>query len=345
MPKKYSDLSVPERHQKIYNILRLQSSADYALTITDVFEALKKEGIKVSWKTVERDLDRMVITHKLLVTDDKPKSYYSEYNYKPDYQLTLTDSELKTIALALSALREMSDPFQRNLCAKTEAIFQGKLPSNVARDFEGLKSLTIVTPAFRAEAGVGNSEAYKKVLDALKRGLVIKCENHSPYKDEDYHSVQRTFSPLKLNMVGSEQYLIIQDHEDMEIKRVKLCRLHNVTILDQKIDKSLLTKVDNLKASIGGFGGPGVPVQKYVIHCDRLMATLFKEKKIHSSQEITESDGKYTITFEANPSVEIVRHLAGWAKHIHAVEPMDVLLEMQEIWEAGNLLYTKKIAA
>lgn len=335
MPKKLSDHSKSVRQQMIYNILRHHTSEENALSVSEIHNRLIKEDVETCHRTIKRDLEEMSSSHKFLSTENMPVRFYCSDDYEPDYQLTFNESELTTMALALHSLMEMADPFQRKLCERTEAILSSKLPKEIAIDFEKLKSLTIVSPGIRAVAGIESSEGYKHVLKALKEEKVLQCENHSPYKDEEYRKRIRTFSPLKLNMVGSEHYLFAYDHEDQKIKRLKICRLRNIRILDQKISKSHFNNLSDVEASIGGFGGPGEKVIKYVVECDDLMATLFEEKMIHPTQKVLRKNGKCKITFEANPSIEISRYLSGWSKHIQNVEPQEVMDEMKEIWSAG----------
>jgi predicted DNA-binding transcriptional regulator YafY len=334
MPKKLSDLPKHVRQQKIYNILRHITSEDEALSVSEIHHRLTDDDVVTCLKTIKRDLEEMSVSHKFMATETMPARFFCSDEYEPDYQLTFNESELKTIALALQSLKESSDHFQKSLCEKTETILMSKLPREIAIEFEKLKALTIVTPGVRGVVGVEDGEAYKLVLKALTEGKVIECENHSPYKDKAYRKKLRVFSPIKLNMVGSEQYLMAMDHEDKEIKRLKICRMKNVKITSQKVDETILES-KNLESSIGGFGGPNSPVQKYEIHCDELMGILFQEKKIHPSQVVTETKTGFIITFETNPSIEIPRYLAGWAKHIQRIEPASVYDEVKDIWSQG----------
>lgn len=327
MPKKLSDLSKSVRQQKIYNILRHLTDEECALTVTEIHNRLVKDDVDTCHRTIKRDLEEMSLTHKFVSTETTPVRFYCSDEYEPDYQLTFNESELKTMALALRALREVSDSFQKSLCEKTETILLSKLPKEIAIDFERLKSYTIVSPGIRTTAGLENNESYKQVLTALKLEKVIECENHSPYKSASYRTTLRTYSPIKLNLVGGEQYLIVKDHSDQEIKRLKICRMKNVKILDQKIDKDTYLEIEKLTHS--------EDLQKYVIHCDELMFTLFKEKKIHPSQRTSEENGSFTITFQATPSIEISRYLSGWAKHIKQIEPPEVMEEIKDIWSTG----------
>lgn len=336
MPKKFSDTSKEVRQQKIYNILKMCTEEEDGLTISEIYERLRDEGIKASEKTIQRDLLLyMPNTHYIQCSGVKPFRFYCDPDYKPEYQLAFSDSELHTMTLALDSFREMAPQHLKELAQKTEVILLSKLPKSIAEEFQKLKALTIVTPSFRGESGVEQSDSYKKAMRALKEGVVIKCRNVSPYKDEAHAREIRTFSPLFLHVSGSEHYLMAVDHQDKQPKRLKICRLQDIELTGERIDKSLREKHKDLSKTIGGFGGTHEPVVKYTITCDKLMATLFKEKKIHASQDIRSDGRNYFITFEANPSKEIIRDLAGWAQHIQSVEPMEVMDELQEIWQAG----------
>lgn len=335
MPKKFSDTSKDVRQQRIYDLLKY-CGEDSSLTVGEIQHRLFSEGIKTSTKTIQRDVQEdMQLTHRIQGTETKPARYYCDPDYKPDYQLTFSEAELQTMLLSLEGFKEMSAPHMKELAVKTEVILMSKLPRGIADEFQKLKSFTIVTPAFRGESAVENTEAFRLVLKALRDGVVITCCNTSPYKDEEFAKKVRTFSPLYLHMAGSEHYLMAYDHEDHLPKRLKICRLENIKLSADKIDKTLRSKHKDLTNTIGGFGGTDEPVVLYTITCDKIMATLFQERKIHSSQKIIRVGSSYKIAFESNPSKEIIRELAGWAKHIQDVEPKEVLEELREIWQAG----------
>ncbi len=335
MPKKYSDASKEVRQQRIYDILK-HCSDDSSMSVSEIHHRLIAEGIKTCTKTIQRDLtEDMPTTHRIMATETKPNRFYSDSDYKPDYLLTFSEWELQTMILALEGFKEMSSPHLKTLSQKTEIILLSKLPKSVAEEFLKLKAMTVVTPSFRGEAEVENSEAYRSVMRALKEGRAIQCRNNSPYKDESFSKIVRTFSPLFMHVSGSEHYLMAFDHDDQVPKRLKICRLIEVRVLAEKIDPALLLKHKNLKNTIGGFGGFDDSVVKYSITCDKVMATLFQERMIHSSQKVIADGESYQITFESNPSREIVRDLAGWAQHIEHVEPQEVFDELKQIWKAG----------
>jgi predicted DNA-binding transcriptional regulator YafY len=343
MPKKLGEQSKQVRQQNIYNMLKLRNSEEHALKISEIHEHLQSKGILTTQKTIRRDLEDMIISHKLVTTHSSPIKYYSS-DYKPDFQLTFSEWDITTMLLALSGLKEMSDPFLKNLCMKTETILLSKFPKDSARDFENFKQLTTVTPAFQTESAFESADTYLAVIEALKSGRVIQCQNHSPWKPKAEHESLRVFSPLKLHIVGSEQYLMAMDHQNQQIKRLKICRLRQVKLLDQKVDPELVHQLEKHQNTIGAFGGPNNTILKYRIHCDEIMATLFRERRIHSSQSIAEEQGQFVITFETYDSDEIARCLAGWAPHISRVEPPKLADDLERIWQAGLNLKSKKVA-
>ncbi len=336
MPKKFStDFSKDVRQQEIYNILRYRTE-DSSITTTEVAELLEKKGCKASNKTILRDVqDEMGDTHGIRCTETKPNRFYVDGDFKPQYQLNFSEWELQTITHALDSFREMGPPHLKEPALKAEAVLLSKVPKGVAEHLEKIKGITAVTPSFRGESGIDYSQAYRLVMRALMDGFVINCRNISPYKDDCFAKKVRTFSPLFLHIAGSEHYLIALDHEDNQPKRLKVCRLQDIEVTNKKFDISIRAKHRDFSNSIGGYGGSEDLVIKYTITCDKLMATLFQERKIHSTQQVRSNGNEYFITFESNPSKEIVRDLAGWALHIKDVKPVEVMNELMEIWEAG----------
>lgn len=334
MPKKNSDFSKPYRHQMIYNIL-FQTSAESALTVSQIHERLIKNDVNCALRTVTRDLDEMSESHKLLAVEEVPNRYYASEDFKPDYQLNFNEEELQTIILALGSLKSMSPEYLKDLCQKTETTLIGKLPKNVSKDFTKLKAMAVSKPSLAGESVSKDKEGFRLVMKALREGKVFECENHSPYKDKEYNTHKRKFAPLLLNMSGGDPYLFVHDENSKTLKKVKVSRLKKVVVLDQAVDKTHLKKIKNLDNSIGGYGGLNEPVTKHIVTCDKDMANFFDEKKIHHSQTIVPKGQHYQITFESNDSLEIIRYLAGFGDQIHDVQPAEVYDKLKSIWRAG----------
>lgn len=337
-----SDKSKPVRHEAIYQLL--SDCEEHALSATEITERLQDKGIASSRKTITRDLAEMDVSFGICSDGGYPEKFFKSQGHKRDYQLNFSESELQTMILALEGLKIKSSMAVKTLCTRTETILLSKLQEADRANFNHLKSLTIFTPAFRGESDLENPESFKLVMTALKQNKVIRCENNSPYAPVDQEPVAKKYSPLFLNLVGGENYLWVHDHEDNIPKQLKICRLQNIVILDEKVDNRLRKNLGDINARIGGFGGPNQKVVDYTVRCDRTMALLFKERKIHHSQKVIGTGNEWVIKFQANESFEIFRYLAGWAKHIRSLEPESLRKEVEEIWDAGRTQTKKKVA-
>jgi predicted DNA-binding transcriptional regulator YafY len=335
--------SKPVRHETIYQLL--QDTEEYALSLTEIHERLQEKGIYSSRKTIERDLLEMGDSFGICETEHYPVRFFKSPGHKRDYQLSFSESELQTLILALHGFKTTASSALKSLCTQTETIFLSKLHENDQRNFNELKKMTIFTPSFRGESATEDPVTFRKVMKALRERTVIECENHSPYVDPSQYQKKKKYAPLYLNLVGGENYLWVYDFEDDKAKQLKICRLHSVTLLNKNFDEQLKDKLGELEGRIGGFGGPDQKIVTFRIHCDRTMAMLFKERKIHHSQVVEGKDNHWVIEFTANESFEIFRYIAGWAKYIYKLEPESLQREVEEIWDAGIKLKSSKKAA
>ena len=101
-----------KRHQEIHLILK-NHNEESALSLSEIHEKLSEE-FKVTRKTVERDLDLMSSTHRILSTESYPHRFFAEEGFKVDYQFNFSDAELQTIILALQNLYQTSPDYLRD---------------------------------------------------------------------------------------------------------------------------------------------------------------------------------------------------------------------------------------
>ena len=83
----------PERHKKIKSFLRLQSSA---LTVSEIHDALTTRiNLKVSRKTIERDMDEMIELNLILLSSNNPARFV--YTEDSEFDINLKKHELQMI--------------------------------------------------------------------------------------------------------------------------------------------------------------------------------------------------------------------------------------------------------
>lgn len=320
-----------KRHQEIYLILKSLDETT-AKTLSEIHSILFKD-FKVERKTVERDLEAMSTTHRILSTESYPNRFYAQEGFKVDYQFNFSDAELQTIILALQNLSQTSPDYLRNLCSETETSLIDKLPDPLKVDLKEFKELHHFNYGINGRDQTlwdekNNNESCKVALEALREGKTFTCSYASIDKPESIKK-PRHFEPQLFQLTGSIGYLYVRDLSDGKLKNLRMSRITNAKITDQKAKRLPKKEIKGLKSSFGGFGLGDEKTIKITIKCDNHMATAFGERKIHDSQKINPSTN--VITLEMAPTTEIYRLFAGWNDHITEIKPANVEEEVKKI--------------
>jgi molybdopterin-biosynthesis enzyme MoeA-like protein len=100
-----------ERLKKIKNLIRSQSSP---LTISEIHEALvKRLGLEVSRKTIERDIDDLIEARILIVLPGMPARF--ELIVQDEIELVLKVQEIKEIIEVMGIESEISQKLKKLL--------------------------------------------------------------------------------------------------------------------------------------------------------------------------------------------------------------------------------------
>lgn len=336
MPKKQSDKSKADRLNKIKSILSRLSS-EHAMSITAIWEEVKRAGFAVNRKTIERDVGEDLSTSTpLAATGSNPERFYYPDDCSPDYELKFNDHQLQTIILALENLKNMSSSLIKGYCEDTENTLISKLPQKLSDEFEFLKSISSSGHTALGEAGDIDKDTYHKILNALRSGYVFECNYHSPY-DPSKNTIIRHFAPLMLHFVGGAPYVFVYDEDDKNktIKSLRINRIKLPQITSTKVNQKRRNEI-NLEHSIGGYGTGEQEVIDYVIYCSKPMAQRFDEYHIHPSQEVSQiKANQYRIKFKLADSIEVVRILSQYGEFIDKIEPASIYDQVKEIWKKG----------
>ena len=331
MTRKSSDKTKFERHNRITSMLAMRSESS-ALSITDIWDQISKEGYRVDRKTVERDISELTKKYPgLQETGSNPVRFYFTEGFKLDYPLAFTEDQLQTIIWALGNLKKAAPTMIERLCTEVEDTLLSKLPENLQADFKKIKSFTVSGNTILGKSNDVDEVSFKTILQCLKDEVVFSCTYASLNKEPE----DRYFAPLILQMSEGTPYLYIYDLKDMQIKTLRISRIKNARATDVKVNTSRAKEI-NMEYAIGGYGGRSDDtIIDYVVYGTKELATYFDEHIIHNSQKIEYQNGQYKVSFTMNDSFEIVRHLAHRGDFITKIEPEDVYSKVKEIWRKG----------
>ncbi len=105
---------------------------------------------------------------------------------------------------------------------------------------------------------------------------------------------------------------------------------------DMDVIREVTPHVTGVSEAIGGWGGINNPPIEIEFTCTKVMATYFKEKKIHSTQEIKcINKDLYNISIVCAHSSELTRLLSSFGGNLLSVTPKNLWDDIQNIWSSG----------
>ena len=325
-------MSKVQRHNRIASILT-NLSPESALSISAIWELLKRDGFKVNRKTIERDVAELSITYSALSeTSSNPTRYYFAEGFKLNYSLNFSEEQLQTIILALGNLRVSAPKYIQKLCTEAEDTLLSRLPSQLKSEFKILKLISSSGKTSLGQAREIEAHSFETILKCLKNEFVFHCY----YQKPDQEPEERLFAPLLMNFSSGTPHLYVYNLRDMEIKTLRIDRIHRAKATEIKVNRNRVKEID-MEYVMGGFGrGQGDTILDYVIHCDRKMANSFQDQIFHPSQEVVQmKDGQWRISFKMNSSDEVIRKLSQFGDSIYKIEPAEVYEKVQNIWKKG----------
>ena len=340
MPKKTNDLKPYERFP-IYQRILERRDDDCAMTLTEIQEAFVREtGFKISRKMVDRDVLNMTQSFGVIESSGHPKRYYIDPNFSQKYRLDLSESELQILILSLEHMKASSLKIFEDHCHSLEKALDLSLPRELGVRLKQFKSHYSFSYGSYGRPNPWDEKSMEVILQSLRVGRTIECQNLSPYHDDSYNDAKRHFAPLQLSMVGNTPYLLVKDMDDGEFKRPSALRLINVRLTDISIPKVNLEKINIANFSFGGFGGINQETVDISIKCKGALATFLHERIIHPTQNIESlGNGIFQITFKIPPSTEISRFLSSYGTDLLEITPESLLNEVQQF---GNRDHKKK---
>ncbi len=313
-------LNKAKRHELIIQILR-GLSVESAMTVTEIFDALKNRGEAIDSRTVRRDIDDLSSNYGLLSTEEYPTRFYLSSDYHFKHQVQFSEPELQVLMIALNNLKQTSDLYFEKVASSLETLIMRNLPTPTVKILKEESKKYFFDFSLVGKPQSSIEKDFEAILLALRTNKCFTCKNVSPYKKMTNQDRIRTFAPYRFVLTGSVPYLLVQDLDDQQIKRLRLNRVKQVKLLDREVDQKL--KVDWTRYttdSLGGFGGESQVNEDVEIICDETMAIYFQEKKIHSTQKLNQIDGdRYRLNFKVPLSLEFQRLIGSFLPHIHEI--------------------------
>ncbi len=323
------------RKNVIFQILKGHDE-NSGLTAMEIQQALESEGIHVNLRSVRRDITDLSGSHGVGTNEGRPERFYPTKDFKLKYDLQLDEGTLQTLMIALNNLKCTSHEYFNQYASDAESVILDSLSTNISKELRESKERYYFDYSNTGKPLANNFNDFEKIMIAIRQNRIITCINDSPYKNEKYNQKIRKFAPYVFILNSGTPYLIVQDIESSEFKKLRLTRIHKVVLSKDSFTRVDLKNILNLKNSIGGWGGIAEETIKVSITCDPEMATYFKEKTIHSSQILKKLDSSnYLLEFECAHGSNMIRLISSFGGSIINIEPQEIFDEVKDIWKSG----------
>lgn len=323
------------RQDLIVQLLRGRDESN-ALSIQDLLVRLRQEDLNIHQRTVRRDVEELSLTYGLLSTEDFPEKYYLAKDFNFKYQVNFTEKHLEVLVIALNHLKHTTHLYFDKYSTEIEQMIFSALPDQMAKSLLETKKHFDYDFSLAGKSAPSDLKDFELIFKAIREQKIIKCKNHSPYREKKYNERVRVFAPLLFVLSSGVPYLMCEDREDKEIKRLRVSRLEDVEVTNEHFDPPVEDLKEKLKFSVGGWGSIDDEPTPIEITCKGFMALHFGEKTVHESQKLKKLKGdKYLLSFNCLASFELVRLLASFGDCILDIKPDFLKDEVEMIWNKG----------
>jgi proteasome accessory factor B len=281
--------------------------------------------IEVVTKTIHRDIEFMRDRLGLPVEYDSRRygyHYTEEVSAFPTLQIT--EGELFALLVAEKALQQYRGTnFEKPLLSafrKMESSLPDTISLNLADWDQSISFRTSVEPVLNLE-----------VFDALAKATAGHKQLQLTYrKPGGKQTESRLVDPYHLANVNGEWFLFAFDHLRKDIRTFVPSRIQSAQPTGKTFPRPQKFSIEKiLHDSFGVHSGQGD--YRVVVRFDAYAADYIREKRWHTSQELSElKDGGVELRLKLSSLGEITRWILGWGGSATVVSPPELVDAIKE---------------
>ncbi|MDP2903162.1 MAG: WYL domain-containing protein [Methylovulum sp.] len=332
MPKN-SDLNAIARQWEILRILVSKKSP--GITTKDLLGKLHDLGFGITKRTVERDLEELEQTFKIICNDNgMPYGWYWNANNKLDLpiislaealSLRLVEDLLKPL-LPQAILNSLQAHFTQAR-AKLETLQK----NNAVANWQG--KVRHVPPALPLQPPDINPD----VLDTVQQALLYDQQIDIEYETDK--RTQQTLHPLALVQRGPVTYLVATAFNYQDARIYALHRIHSAANNGQSVKRPESFDLDAYIAS-GAFqfgGGENLCLKAEIWEG---LAQILQETPLSLDQQIQQDNNTFTLTATVMDSWQLRWWILSQGDGIGVIEPIMLRAEIASSLKAAAEQYS-----
>lgn len=224
-----SEISVAER--QLY-ILSLLSQYSIGYTADEIVEKLKKWGVELTKRTIQRDIDELSMNYAIEEEERSGKTYYMARKFSME-NVDLTTVDLMSITF----MQQLVAQYEHTTMGKTAASILKKLMSNTGnlnkKHFESLSHMIQIRDKNEWKNQDVDANTERMISAAIEKQAKVRIQYYSWNSDEMTTRVIHPYS-----FVFLDQYLNVEGYCELRqaIRTFRLSRIQQIEVLKEHFD-------------------------------------------------------------------------------------------------------------
>jgi predicted DNA-binding transcriptional regulator YafY len=325
---------VKQPHYRFLIIDRLlfhidESKRQYC-TLLDFVEEMRKQDLKVSLRTVERDIATMRKNTQLGYNAEikycrKKQAYYYKVPGYTIAKIALTDDQLQLLEIASGIMKKFKgmstfSEMDKVVDKLSEAIIQLKKPQTKRSN-----SFILLEEAPHQE-GLQHLEG---LMWAIFNKQPLKIQYNAFGKENKEHH----FHPYFLKQYKQRWYLTGSAENKPVIYHLALDRIRKVEELVVEFKPCPISNPDDYYKDIIGISYPESSPEKIILSFAPTQGNYIKTQYLHKSQEIlVDNDQELRIALHLFPNYEFISCLMSYGPDVKVLEPESLKIKVRELY-------------
>ncbi|MFW1735746.1 helix-turn-helix transcriptional regulator [Acinetobacter sp. ULE_I001] len=296
-------------------------------------EVLEREGIEISLRTIQRDLNQIAQRFPIESNKTVPQGWRWRSDAPIQSLPHMTSSQAVTFMMVEEHLKHLLPPSLIDEMNPWFDLARRSLSTqNNVRQW--INRVRIVPASQPVIPPLVERHAQQAIYEGLLQDKQIECV----YRARGYQGEEKTYilNPLGLVQKGAIIYLICTRHDKTEVQTFALHRFRSATVLDLRALHPVKFDIDEYidSGALGfrvDFSRPTKNVElKLVMHEDD--AQYFTESQLSKEQKVEQlNEELYQVSAVVPFTSQLVWWLRSFGKKIVRIEPVEVFNAVHEI--------------
>lgn len=309
---------------RLLKVVMYLETASEGLTVREIHERLRGDGIDVSERTVYRDLEVIGGAHFPVYSEGDDSDLENNRRWKFRRTTAISERvhfenhEIFALYLARESIKSLQgSPLMNDILKMTEKL-EKILGPGVEKELKNLSGYVAYKATATWQTGV-SQEVLDTIYQACWDNVVLELDYKSKSGTNANTVKQRRLGPETLYFANGGAYLIAKDLADNVIKSYSLNRVFSASYTEEAYQSSGFNLESFIKDNFGILNEG--EVSDILIYVADPIGSFVSERRWHSSQQITRVEGGIHIKMRVKINDELARWILGLGPSAKVYEP------------------------